>query len=120
MRKLSEVYNEVSTWASNKRDGRIQTPDLVMTRKDCDVWRMGYYAAMNDVSQHFNMERISADRREEVLRVLAVAAKMPEAVDQGAWEMILLELKKKAPPNAVFFLEQPEDDTNSFILQWRI
>ena len=62
MSDRSKLLLDVSTWAARKRDGRIVTPDLVMSRRDCEIWRQGYYAAMNAAAQHFNMERLAAER----------------------------------------------------------
>ena len=55
-----QAMYEASRWAAQKRDGRIVTPDLVMSRQGCETWRQGYYFAMNDAAQHFNMERLYA------------------------------------------------------------
>jgi len=56
------IFYEVSAWAGRKRDGLIRPPLPIHSRKDRDLWRDGYYTAMNEVSQHFNMERIAAER----------------------------------------------------------
>jgi hypothetical protein len=58
----ARILYEVSAWAGRKRDGLIRPPLAIHRREDCDLWRDGYYAAMNEVAQHFNMERLSAER----------------------------------------------------------
>ena len=51
------VLIEVVTWAGQKRDRAARGPDLVMYEHDLAIWRDGYRWAMNEVAQHFNMER---------------------------------------------------------------
>ena len=52
-----KVLNEVISWAGSKRDSYVRGPDLVMRGRDLEYWRDGYQWAMNEVAQHFNMER---------------------------------------------------------------
>ena len=64
-KKLSRIYYEVSRWAARKRDGTIIPPHPYVGRNERSAWKEGYYDAMNEVAQHFNMERIDAERRGE-------------------------------------------------------
>ena len=50
----AKTFHEVSAWASKRRDGIIISP-LIYTAKEAESWRRGYYEAMNDVAQHFNI-----------------------------------------------------------------
>lgn len=58
-----KVLLEVSRWGSKKRDGIIRVP-LTLYRQEADAWRSGYYEAMNEVSQHFNMEYLEAKKED--------------------------------------------------------
>ena len=62
MSERAAILFEVCDWAAHKRDGGVRGPDLVMQGRHLDDWRDGYYAAMNEVAQHFNMERLAAER----------------------------------------------------------
>ena len=64
MSTRSQVLSEVAYWASHKRDGGTRGPDLVMHGRALEDWKAGYYAAMNQVAQHFNMERYEAEQEE--------------------------------------------------------
>lgn len=57
----SRIFYEVSSWASRRRDSQIISP-VFYTRDEAKAFREGYYSAMNEVSQHFNMERIKAEK----------------------------------------------------------
>lgn len=63
--KKSRIYYEISAWAGRKRDGRIITPMAYFKREEQNAFREGYYNAMNEVAQHFNMERLKAEKEEE-------------------------------------------------------
>lgn len=55
------VLLDVCNYAARKRDEPIRPP-WTQLRKDDEAWRAGYYTAMNEVAQHFNMERWAAER----------------------------------------------------------
>lgn len=60
MNERAKVLLEVATWAGRKRDGAIVVP-WTLSRYQEGPWRDGYYTAMNEVAQHFNMERFTAE-----------------------------------------------------------
>jgi hypothetical protein len=66
--KLSRIYYEVSSWAGSKRDGLGRAP-FTINDKERWAWADGYKWAMNEVAQHYNMERIKAERQEDESRI---------------------------------------------------
>ena len=63
--KVSErrdVYLEVADWAAKKRDGAMPVPWTISRFAEAP-WRDGYYTAMNEVAQVFNMKRLAEERK---------------------------------------------------------
>ena len=63
MSERAAILFEVCDWAARKRDGAITIP-WTQPRSDDKPWRDGYYAAMNEAAQHFNMERLAATQED--------------------------------------------------------